>query len=41
VNLSKELEAPGVFEKSKKYNYSFKKINLPYESYSGTNAVLK
>jgi len=41
LNLSKELEAPGIIEKSTKYNFIFKKINMPFESYKGVNLELK
>lgn len=35
------MEAPGCIDKSTKYNFSFKKINMPYESYQGDNVELK
>ena len=39
--MSKELEPPGIIEISTKYNFSFKKVNMPYESYMGENIILK
>lgn len=36
LNMSKELEAPGELSNSMSYNFSFKKVNLPYESYEGS-----
>lgn len=34
--MNKELEAPGELASSMTYNFSFKKLGLPYESYEGT-----
>ena len=39
--MNKELEPPGEFSKSMTYSFSFKKVNLPYESYQGSLIEVK
>lgn len=39
--MNKELEPSGELTKSMTYNFSFKKINLPYESYEGSTITVK
>lgn len=41
INLSKELEPPGTMTSSCKYNFIFKKVTFPYETYDGTHATIK
>jgi hypothetical protein len=39
--MNKELESPGDLSKSMTYSFAFKKVNLPYESYSGSLIEIK
>jgi hypothetical protein len=39
--MSKELESVGELTKSMSYNFSFKKVSLPYESFEGAIVFIK
>lgn len=39
--LSKELAKPGELTQNAKFNFSFHKVNKPYESYVGANVKLR
>lgn len=39
--MNKELEPPGELQGSMKYNFNFKQVGLPYETYEGANVFVK
>jgi hypothetical protein len=39
--MNKELEAAGVMRTNSKFNFSFKKVALPFESYEGAHVSVK
>ncbi len=41
VSIARELEAPGPLLDDKTYDFSFSKVDKPYETYSGTGVVLR
>ncbi len=41
INLSKELEPAGEISRGLTFNFSFKKVNLPYDSYQGSMIFIK
>ena len=41
MNLSKEIEPPGEINKSTAYDFNYKKVELPIESYEGVNVAVK
>jgi vacuolar protein sorting-associated protein 26 len=41
VSIARELEAPGTLLDDKTYEFSFSKVDKPYETYSGTGVILR